>query len=636
MSTQTQPENGKDSKWNVGWRTVAFFLGLLAFNYLLAAAFYAATAKPRVAIPYSPTFIAQVRSGNVDSITARDAVIQGTLKHAIRYPADKKKGTKADEFSTQVPAFADTKSLDRLLQQNHVVVTAKQPLGTPWWQTLLVGIGPTLLFFGIWFWLMRRYGGGGMFSFGESKAKKYVPTAGGVTFADVAGIDEAKEELTEIVDFLRDPEKYRKLGARIPRGVLLSGNPGTGKTLLARAVAGEAKVPFFSMSASEFVEMIVGVGASRVRDLFAQAKQAAPSIIFIDEIDAIGRARGSGAYSGGNDEREQTLNQILTEMDGFDASTGVIVLAATNRADVLDPALLRPGRFDRRVNVQAPDKDGRAQILRVHTRGIPLAADVDLDALAATTVGMVGADLANLANEAALFAARRKHDRVAMADFSDALERIELGAARKLLLSAADKRRTAYHEAGHALVGMLTPGADPVRKISIIPRTMSLGVTVSAPDSDQFNYDKEALLAHIKVATGGRAAEEVVYGNETTGAESDIRQATGLARNMVGRFGMSDEIGFLSVLPQEGETTMYPEVSERTRQRVDDEMRRIVTDAHEEAVELLSQNRDRLESLAEALYQAETLEGAQAYAAAGLDPPYDAAAAPAELVSTAG
>ena len=320
--------------------------------------------------------------------------------------------------------------------------------------------------------------------------------------------------------------KYRKLGARIPRGVLLTGAPGTGKTLLARAVAGEAGVPFFSMSASEFVEMIVGVGASRVRDLFAQAKAAAPSIVFIDEIDAIGRSRSSGAYSGANDEREQTLNQILTEMDGFDASTGVIVLAATNRPDVLDSALLRPGRFDRRVPVQAPDKDGRLQILNVHTRGLPLAADVDLDAIAATTAGMVGADLANLANEAALLAARRTHVQVTMGDFSDALEKIELGTARNLLLTPADKRRTAYHEAGHALVGMLTPGADPVRKISIIPRTMSLGVTISAPGSDRFNYDKQSLLAHIEVATGGRAAEEVVYGDETTGAESDIRQAT--------------------------------------------------------------------------------------------------------------
>jgi cell division protease FtsH len=385
------------------------------------------------------------------------------------------------------------------------------------------------------------------------------------------------------------------------------------------------------MSASEFVEMIVGVGASRVRDLFAQAKAAAPSIIFIDEIDAIGRSRSSSAYGGSNDEREQTLNQILTEMDGFDASTGVIVLAATNRPDVLDSALLRPGRFDRRVPVQAPDKAGREQILRVHTRHVPLAPDVDLDALSATTAGMVGADLANLANEAALLAARRGHEQVSMSDFTDALEKIELGTARKLLLTPADKLRTAYHEAGHALVGMLTPGADPVRKISIIPRTMSLGVTISAPGSDRFNYDRQSLVAHIKVATGGRAAEEVVYGDETTGAESDIRQATSLARNMVGRYGMSDEIGFLSVLPQEEAAAGlrgYSEVSERTRQRIDDEMRRIVGEAHDDAVHLLNDNRERLESLAQALLQAETLEGPAAYAAAGLEPAADAKPAP--------
>jgi cell division protease FtsH len=532
-----------------------------------------------------------------------------------------------------VPDFADTKALDTLLQQKGVVVTAKAPPGTPWWETLLAGFGPTILFFGLWYLIMRRSGSGSMFSFGSSKAKKYQPTTDRVTFADVAGIDEAKDELAEVVDFLRDPDKYRKLGARIPRGVLLTGSPGTGKTLLARAVAGEAGVPFFSMSASEFVEMIVGVGASRVRDLFAQAKAAAPSIIFIDEIDAIGRSRSSAAYSGANDEREQTLNQILTEMDGFDASTGVIVLAATNRPDVLDSALLRPGRFDRRVPVQAPDKPGREQILHVHTRGLPLAPDVDLDALAATTAGMVGADLANLANEAALLAARRAHEQVTMIDFSDALEKIELGTARKLLLTPADKRRTAYHEAGHALVGMLTPGADPVRKISIIPRTTSLGVTISAPASDRFNYDKDSLLAHIKVATGGRAAEEVVYGDETTGAESDIRQATQLARNMVGRFGMSDEIGFLSVLPQDGDgSALMPgvsEVSERTRQRIDDEMRRIVGEAHDEAIQLLADNRESLDSLAEALYKAETLSGPEAYTTAGLKPS-NAATPPSE------
>lgn len=637
MNPPPSDDNPK-TKPRIGRNEIGVFLALLAINWTVALLFNAASARPRVAIPYSPTFLAQVHSGNVSTVTAQDAAIQGTLKHAIRYPARDKKQRPATEFSTRVPDFADTKALDTLLQEKGVVVTAKAPPGTPWWVTLLAGFGPTLLFFGLWYMVMRRSGSGSMFSFAKAKPKQYEPTTEQVTFADVAGIDEAKAELAEVVDFLREPEKYRKLGARIPRGVLLTGAPGTGKTLLARAVAGEAGVPFFSMSASEFVEMIVGVGASRVRDLFEQAKTAAPSIVFIDEIDAIGRSRSSSAYSGSNDEREQTLNQILTEMDGFDAKTGVIVLAATNRPDVLDSALLRPGRFDRRVPVQAPDKDGRRQILNVHTRGLPLAADVDLDAIAATTAGMVGADLANLANEAALLAARRTHVQVTMGDFSDALEKIELGTARNLLLTPADKLRTAYHEAGHALVGMLTPGADPVRKISIIPRTMSLGVTISAPGSDRFNYDKQSLLAHIEVATGGRAAEEVVYGDETTGAESDIRQATNLARNMVGRFGMSDEIGFLSVLPQDGDGSgLMPgvsEVSERTRQRIDDEMRRIVSEAHDDAVQLLSENRVRLESLAHALFQAETLEGPDAYAAAGLDPTA-AATPPAEPATLA-
>jgi cell division protease FtsH len=639
--TDTDPQDGGPrNKPQIGRREIGALLLLLAINWTFVLLFYSGAARQRVAIPYSPTFLAQVQAGNVSTVTAQDAAIQGALKHAIRYPARDENARATTEFSTRVPDFADTKALDTLLQQKGVVVTAKAPPGTPWWETLLAGFGPTLLFFGLWYLIMRQSGSGSMFSFGKTKARKYEPTTDRVTFADVAGIDEAKDELAEVVDFLRDPEKYRKLGAHIPRGVLLTGSPGTGKTLLARAVAGEAGVPFFSMSASEFVEMIVGVGASRVRDLFAQAKAAAPSIIFIDEIDAIGRSRSSGAYSGANDEREQTLNQILTEMDGFDASTGVIVLAATNRPDVLDSALLRPGRFDRRVPVQAPDKPGREQILRVHTRGLPLAPDVDLDALAATTAGMVGADLANLANEAALLAARRAHEQVTMGDFSDALEKIELGTARKLLLTPADKRRTAHHEAGHALVGMLTPGADPVRKISIIPRTMSLGVTISAPGSDRFNYDKGSLLAHIKVATGGRAAEEVVYGDETTGAESDIRQATQLARNMVGRFGMSDEIGFLSVLPQDGDgSALMPgvsEVSERTRERIDDEMRRIVGEAHDDAVQLLADNRERLESLAEALFQAETLDGPQAYAAAGLASEADSTTTQPALVGHGG
>jgi cell division protease FtsH len=632
QETRMTKDNNGERRPRLDWRTVGTIAGLLLLNYIVVSLLFAAAATPRVTIPYRPTFVAQVQSGNVADISAKGTAIKGTFKNAVRYPNAQATATTA--FSTEVPEFANQNDLDQLLQENGVKVTAKPTTSeTPIWLTMLIYLGPPLLIGGLWYWYMRKSGAGSMFSFGSSKAKKYEPTTERVTFADVAGIDEAKDELAEVVDFLRDPDKYRKLGAHIPRGVLLTGSPGTGKTLLARAVAGEAGVPFFSMSASEFVEMIVGVGASRVRDLFAQAKAAAPSIIFIDEIDAIGRSRGSGAYGGSNDEREQTLNQILTEMDGFDVSTGVIVLAATNRPDVLDSALLRPGRFDRRVAVQAPDKDGRKQILEVHTRDVPLAPDVDLDALAATTVGMVGADLANLANEAALLGARRKHELVSMGDFTDALEKIELGAARKLTLTATDKRRTAYHEAGHALVGMLTPGADPVRKISIIPRTMSLGVTISAPGSDRFNYDKNSLLAHIEVATGGRAAEEVVYGDETTGAESDIRQATQLARNMVGRFGMSDEIGFLSVLPQDGNGSgmpSYSEVSERTRQRIDDEMRCIVGDAHDRAVQLLTDNRSRLDALAEALFQAETLEGPEAYAAAGLDAPADAAAAPVQ------
>jgi cell division protease FtsH len=407
--------------------------------------------------------------------------------------------------------------------------------------------------------------------------------------------------------------------------VLLSGPPGTGKTLLARAVAGEANAPFFSIAASEFVEAIVGVGASRVRDLFEKAKAAAPAIIFVDELDAIGRSRTTGVagFSGGNDEREQTLNQILTEMDGFDSSTSVIVIAATNRPDVLDAALLRPGRFDRRVAVQPPDRNGREAILRVHTRSIPLDPSVDLGAIASTTPGMVGADLANLVNEAALLAARRGHDKVQEPDFTDALERIVLGAERKVMMSPADKRRTAYHEGGHAIVGMLTEGADPVRKISIIPRGLALGVTFSAPDADRFNYTEQELHAKIKVALGGRVAEEIVFGDLTTGAESDIQQLTQIARHMVGRWGMSRTIGTVAVLPADGQGPLLPgaaEVSPETQQLIDAEVRRMVATAHDEVVELLRENRDKLDSLADALLHHETLDQPDAYAAAGIAP----------------
>jgi cell division protease FtsH len=479
---------------------------------------------------------------------------------------------------------------------------------------------------GLFVLVARRAGGpmGALGAFGRSRARRVDPVKIRVTFDDVAGIDEAKTELSEIVDFLRDPERYERLGGRMPHGVLLSGAPGTGKTLLARAVAGEARAAFFSISASEFIEAIVGVGASRVRDLFAKAKEAAPAIVFIDELDAIGRSRqGSVSVTGANDEREQTLDQILTELDGFEPSEAVVVLAATNRPDVLDPALLRPGRFDRRVAVQAPDRLGRRKILEVHTRSIPLDPNVDLDALASSTPGMVGADLANLANEAALLAARRGHDTVEMSDFTDSLEKLMLGSPRGILLAPADRERTAYHEAGHALVGMLTDGADPVRKISIIPRGMALGVTLATPDADRVSYSRTELEARIGVALGGRVAEEIVYGNVTSGAESDIQQLTLVARQMVGRWGMSEAIGPVAVLSSDGHGPLLPgvqETSESTQRLVDEEVRRLVEDAHEEVTRLLSDHRPQLESLAQALLKAETLDAPDAYAAAGVRP----------------
>jgi len=617
-------------RWWIYW-----IVGLLVINYWIASR--ETQAPARLQVPYSPFFLAQVKAGHVASITSKGTAVQGTFTVAESYAGSKS----ATRFKTEIPAFADINALSQLLQQKNVVVNA-EPLetGTPWWEDLLVGFGPTILFVVLIFWFMRRAGRmqSILGQFGRSKARLYEPTGDRVTFADVAGIDEAKQELSEVVDFLRDAEKYRRLGARVPHGVLLSGPPGTGKTLLARAVAGEANVPFFSMAASEFVEAIVGVGAARVRDLFTNAKAAAPAIIFIDELDAIGRSRTSGiaGFSGGNDEREQTLNQILTEMDGFDSSTGVIVVGATNRPDVLDQALLRPGRFDRRVAVQPPDRNGREAILRVHTRGVPLAPDVDLGGIASTTPGMVGADLANLANEAALLAARRGHDQVQEADFTDALERIVLGAERKVMMSAADKRRTAYHEGGHAIVGMLTEGADPVRKISIIPRGLALGVTFAAPDADRFNYSEQELRAKIKVALGGRVAEEIVFGDLTTGAESDIQQLTMIARQMVGRWGMSKAIGTIAVLPADGQGPLLPgvsEVSAETQQLVDEEVRRMVSAAHDEVVELLRKHRDKLDSLAAALLEHETLDQPDAYLAAGIEP---VAEAPEPLAAVPG
>jgi cell division protease FtsH len=609
-----------------------FFVLVLLLNIVLASTLRTTAQQTRVRIPYSPTFLAQVEAGNVGSISSKGPTIQGNFRSAVRYPANST-ATPTTLFITELPQFANNNQLLALLQSKGVVINATSPTTkTSVFVTLLLSFGPALLIVLLFVWMMRSAAGGigaGIGAFGRSRAQRVEPSEQHVNFEDVAGIDEAKAELTELVDFLKDPEKYRRLGGRIPRGVLLTGPPGTGKTLLARALAGEAHVPFFSISASEFVELFVGVGASRVRDLFQQAKEAAPAIIFIDELDAIGRSRAGaiGGFGGGHDEREQTLNQILTEMDGFDPSVGVIVISATNRPEVLDPALLRPGRFDRRVAVQPPDTVGRRKILDVHTRSVPLAEDVDLDRLAATTPGMVGADLANVVNEAALTAARRGHDAVTMADLHDSLEKLVLGTERRILLSEEDRRRTAYHEAGHAIVGMLTPGADPVRKVSIIPRGIALGVTLSAPEADRFSYDRGYLLGKIMVALGGRVAEEIVFDDITTGAQNDIKQATEVARHMVGLWGMSDVIGPVTVITEDGQLPLpgASDISPVTQQLVDEEVRHLIEQAHEQVTQLMSANRKKLDALAHALLERETLEQDEAYAAAGIELPHEPA-----------
>ncbi len=582
------------------------------------------SSQPRVTVPFSPYFLDELQAGQVNSISSTGDTIKGTFATNVRYPPADAKATPTSLFETQVPTFWSDAQLTSLLRSEGVQVNAKTQ-GTSVLTEILLGFGPTLLFVALFWLLARRATAGGMGAlggFGRSQARRVDPDKIRVTFSDVAGIDDAKGELTEIVDFLRTPERYERLGGRMPHGVLLYGPPGTGKTLLARAVAGEAHAAFFSIAASEFIEAIVGVGASRVRDLFAKAKAAAPAIIFIDELDAIGRSRqGSASISGANDEREQTLDQILTEMDGFETNQAVVVLGATNRPEILDPALLRPGRFDRRVAVHPPDRAGRLKILEVHTRSMPLADDVDLGQIASSTPGMVGADLANLANEAALLAARLGHAKVQMGDFTDSLEKIILGAPRGIILDPEDRERTAYHEAGHALVGMLTPEADPVRKVSIIPRGMALGVTLATPDADRVSYSREELEAKIRVALGGRVAEEVVYGKITTGAESDIQQLTQIARQMVGRWGMSAKLGPVAVLPADGQGPLMPGVSETSPQTewlIDQEVRRLVEEAQDEVTQLLIEHRDQLDSLSHALLEAETLDAIDAYRVAGV------------------
>src|SRR3954447_254776 len=591
-------------------------LTLLVGNWLISS--HVGGKREPARVPYTVLRV-EAERGNVAEVTSQRDEIRGRFRAVVRMPG----GERVLQFQTVRPAFAGDDRLLELLIDKGVSVNAR-PLTVerPLWQSLLVGFGPALLLVGAIVWITGRTRAGGPSGLGRSRAKRYDASDDRTTFADVAGIEEAEAELTEVVDFLRDPRRFGALGARIPRGVLLSGAPGTGKTLLARAVAGEADVPFFFASASEFVEMVVGVGASRVRDLFTQANKAGQAIIFVDELDAIGRARSSAGGVQHNDEREQALNQILIEMDGFTPGQGVIVIAATNRPELLDKALMRPGRFDRQVTVNPPDQAGRRLILEVHTRDVPLARGVDLGDIASATPGMAGAALKNLVNEAAILAARRHRERVTREDFGDAMEKILLGAERNITLSVVERERTAYHEAGHALLGMIQPGADPVRKVSIVPRGMSLGVTFQSASEDRYGYDEDYVRGRIAGALGGRAAEQIIYGRATTGAEGDLEQVSKLARMMVGRWGMSEAIGPMSVMPPESDDPFAQgAMAESTRELIDTEARRIVEECYGHALDRLNEHRDQLEGLARALLERETLDEVDAYAAAGFQSP---------------
>ena len=582
---------------NPFYKNLALWLVISLITVLLFNLFQKPTAT-KEKLSYTD-FLARLEQGQVVSVTLQGHNLQGLT-------------VDGRPFSTYAP---DDPQLLPMIREKGVKITARPEDDSPWYMTILISWFPMLLLIGIWIFFMRQMqmGGGKAMTFGKSKARLLSETAERKTFADVAGVEEAKEELVEVIEFLRDPKRFTRLGGRIPKGVLLIGPPGTGKTLLARAVAGEAEVPFFSISGSDFVEMFVGVGASRVRDLFSQGKKNAPCIIFIDEIDAVGRHRGAG-LGGGHDEREQTLNQLLVEMDGFESNEGVILISATNRPDVLDPALLRPGRFDRQVVVPLPDIRGREAILKVHSKKTPLEKDIDLAVISRGTPGFSGADLANLVNEAALLAARRNADALGQGDFDQAKDKVLMGVERKsAVISDSEKRTTAYHEAGHALVAKLLKGADPVHKVTIIPRGRALGLTMQLPEDDRHTYHRDYLLNNLSILLGGRVAEEIVLKQTTTGAGNDLERATDMARKMVREWGMSDKVGPLTYGQNQEqiflgrEIAQHRDYSEETARLIDSEVKRLVVENYERAKDLLTRHQDTLEALAEALLEQETL-----------------------------
>ncbi len=609
-----EEEKGSSGRQRPSWRRIFVIVLVTWVASFFLFSWLQQTLNPVVNLPYNE-FYSQLTSNNVETVASRGDTLEGELRQAITFD-----GVRSRQFTTERPTWADDE-MAQVLASNNVEITAVSPIArsNPI-LTLLFSLIPIAALVGFWYWMMsRQMKGSGMSGlFGGKNHQPIDPEANRVTFDDVAGIDEVEDQLREVVDMLKKPDKYTRLGAKIPRGILLEGGPGTGKTLLARATAGEAEVPFFSVSAAEIGGILAGKGASDVRSLFEAARKVAPAIIFIDEIDAIGRSRSSASSLGSNEDREQTLNQILTEMDGFSATENIIVLAATNLAEVLDSALTRAGRFDRTITVSPPDQKGREEILKVHTRGRPIDATVSLAAISRTTPGLTGADLANLVNEASLLAARRGAGTIMTSDFTNALETIQLGVQRSVMMDPVELERTAWHEAGHALLGMIQPGADPVRKISIIPRGRALGVTLSTPESDKYGYDKEYLRGRIIGALGGMAAEEVVLGVTTTGAESDLQSATGIARQMFGRWGMSEKIGPVQVYPREGDPRSQG-VSDELLATVDGEVKELLSTCYEEAKRLLEEHSEQHKALVDALLERETLDEEDAYRIAGIE-----------------